>query len=69
MPDIAACPFCGSKDDPEAQRLGPSLFNEGERVFVGCVTCGARGPMIHTRQEPSDAYVIGRWNSRIEKSR
>lgn len=64
MPDIAACPFCGSRDDPATQQLGPSIFTEGSRHFVGCVQCGARGPMISASQEPSDAHVIGRWNAR-----
>jgi hypothetical protein len=68
MPDIAACPFCGSKNDPKAQQLGPSVFDEGGRVFVGCVQCGARGPMLKGGDYTRDAYIIGRWNARVEKS-
>lgn len=65
MPEIKACPFCGSKDDPNTQQLGPSLFTENSRSFVGCVECGARGPMVEDDDYTRDEYVIEQWNNRI----
>lgn len=65
MSEIKPCPFCAAAFDRAAEKRGPSVFDEGGRAFVGCVECGARGPMVKSDDHTRDEYVIGRWNSRV----
>jgi hypothetical protein len=64
MSEIKPCPFCAAIDNVVTGKLGPSVFTENGRAFVGCVQCGARGPMVTANDYTRDEYVIGRWNSR-----
>lgn len=49
-----ACPFCGQADNP-----APTVEHDGERIYVVCSECGARGPISGTRD-----FAAEDWNSR-----
>ena len=66
---LAPCPFCGAGeifvltgDRP------PAVFYEGGRLFVGCVKCGARGPMVKETDCADDNQVVNLWNRRVNES-
>jgi len=46
---IKPCPFCGEADDFGIGR--GTEDREGWPTYVYCVTCGAQGPWIYTRDE------------------
>lgn len=56
--DFEPCPYCGAQD---GQPHGPTIFTEQHRSFVGCIVCGARGPIAYDGDE---ALAKAYWNKR-----
>ena len=57
--NIKPCPFCRAHHGAG----GPRETYEGEKIFIECNNCEARGPTVDIRNEPRDGYVVGRWNN------
>lgn len=57
------CPFCGCDDDDKKSSIFENwdpygIEKAGSRVFIKCLSCGARGP---SSRNVSDAHI--NWNS------
>ena len=58
MSPIAGCPFCASNIVQTQRNMN------GARAWdVGCVTCGARGPVAK-----SEADAIAMWNTGVPRT-
>ena len=67
MREIQPCPFCGCSDFG----IGRSTEDrDGWPTFINCVTCGAQGPWVYTREAAAFtstqfcAELTG-WNTRV----
>lgn len=67
--EIAACPFCGEKEDLGIGR--GTEDSEGFPVYVYCGMCGAHGPWVYSRDSAvftntEIACEKTGWNSRAK---
>lgn len=67
----ASCPFCGTVDNDVDIVFNEFSDDEGSVIQIGCVQCGAtgpmvRGPLIGRCTAEQDAQALALWNERSE---
>ena len=57
---LRACPFCGSS----AVYVSYGNTEHGNCFYIGCASCGAKGPIVHDHLKITMDDAIDAWNDR-----